>query len=187
MTKPPLATTISSLLVASLLITPTMAFAAGGVQGAAEREKIRRYEYEKRGMDSLENGDRAMKIRDYEKATAFYKQACDFIPNAYLTRGAYSRALQGFCEASCKLAEQRITEGRYADAENTLRVVTDERYNPRCREAILILAHLEDPAYYNRTIGPQFRGNVEKVKQLFIEAQGFYDTGRFDFALKRCE
>ena len=187
MTKPPLATTISSLLVVSLLITPTVAFAAGGAQSAAERELAHRHEYEARGIQSLENGDRAMRIRDYEKATAFYKQACDFIPNAYLTRAAYAQALQGFCNASCKLAEQRITEGRYADAENTLRVVTDERYNPRCREAILILAHLEDPTYYNRTIGPQFRGNVEKVKQLFIEAQGFYDTGRFDFALKRCE
>ena len=29
--------------------------------------------------------------------------------------------------------------------------------------------------------------DVEKVKQLFAEAQGFYDTGRFDFAFKRCE
>ena len=187
MTKPPLATTISSLLVVSMIITPTLAFAAGGVQSAAEREKSRRQEYENRGGQMIENGDRAMKVRDYEKATAFYKSACDLIPNAYLTRGAYNRAVSSFCEASCKLAEQRITEGRYADAENTLRIVTSEQYAPRCREAILILAHLEDPTYYNRTIGPQFRGNVEKVKQLFVEAQGFYDTGRFDYAFKRCE
>ncbi len=187
MTKPPLATTISSLLVASMIITPTLAFAAGGVESAAERERSRRQEYENRGGQMIENGDRAMKVRDYEKATAFYKTACDLIPNAYLTRGSYNRALQGFCNASCKLAEQRITEGRYADAENTLRIVTSEQYAPRCRDAILILAHLEDPTYYNRTIGPQFRGNVEKVKQLFVEAQGFYDTGRFDNAHKRCE
>ena len=187
MTKPPLATTISSLLVASMLITPTLAFAAGGVQSAAERETQRRRDYENRGGQMIENGDRAMKVRDYEKATAFYKNACDLIPNAYLTQRSYYRALRGFCDASCKLAEQRITEGRYADAENTLHIVTDERYDPRCKEAIIILAHLEDPTYYNRTIGPQFRGNIEKVKQLFVEAQGFYDTGRFDFALKRCE
>ena len=187
MTKPPLATTISSLLVASMIITPTLTFAAGGVQSAAERERSRRQEYENRGGQMIENGDRAMKVRDYEKATAFYKTACDLIPNAYLTRGSYNRALQGFCDASCRLAEQRITEGRYADAENTLRIVTSEQYAPRCRDAILILAHLEDPTYYNRTIGPQFRGNVEKVKQYFVEAQGFYDTGRFDYAFKRCE
>ena len=187
MTKPPLATTISSLLVASMIITPTLTFAAGGVQSAAERERSRRMAYENRGGELIENGDRAMKVRDYEKATAFYKAACDIIPNAYLTQRAYNTALRGFCDASCKLAEQRITEGRYADAENTLRIVTSEQYAPRCKDAILILAHLEDPTYYNRTIGPQFRGNVEKVKQLFVEAQGFYDTGRFDNAHKRCE
>ena len=187
MTKPPLATTISSLLVASMIITPSLAFAAGGVQSAAEREITRRHEYENRGAQMLESGDQMMRVRDYEKATAFYKNACDFIPNSYLTQKSYSRALASFCAASCKLAEQRISEGRYADAENTLRIVTDERYNPRCRDAILILAHLEDPGYYNKTIGPQFRGNVEKVKQYFVEAQGFYDTGRFDYAFKRCE
>ena len=187
MTKPPLATTISSLLVASMFITPSLSFAAGGVQGAAQRELQRRRDYENRGEQMLENGDRAMKVRDYEKATAYYKQACDFIPNAPLTQSLYNRALRGFCDASCKLAEQRVSEGRYADAENTLRIVIDERYDPRCKKAILILSHLEDPEYYNRTIGPQFRGNVEKVKQLFIEAKGYYDTARYDLAFKRCE
>ena len=187
MTKPPLATTISSLLVASMIITPTLAFAAGGAQSAAEREISRRHEYENRGGQMIEQGDQMMRVRDYEKATAYYKNACDLIPNAYLTQKSYFRALQGFCNASCKLAEQRIAEGRYADAENTLRIVTSDQYNPRCRDAILILAHLEDPLYYNRTIGPQFRGNVEKVKQLFVEAQGYYDTGRLDNAFKRCE
>ena len=187
MTKPPLATTISSLLVASMIITPTLAFAAGSAESAAEREKSRRQEYENRGGQMIESGDQMMKVRDYEKATAFYQEACNLIPNAYLTRSAYNRALSSFCNASCKLAEQRIAEGRYADAEKLLRTVTSEQYAPRCKEAIVILAHLEDPTYYNRTIGPQFRGNVEKVKQLFVEAQGYYDTGRFDYAHKRCE
>src|SRR5262249_35900252 len=85
------------------------------------------------------------------------------------------------------LAEQRITEGRYADAEATLRIVLDERYDPSCKHAIIILARLEQPDYYNKTIRPQFRANVEKVKQLFIESQGCYDSGRFDLAKKRCE
>ena len=187
MTKPPLATAISSLLAASMIITPSFALAEGGVQGAAEKELLRRQDYQRRGEQMLENADAAMKVRDYEKATASYKFSCDFIPNSELTRASYDRALRGFCAASCRLAEQRISEGRYADAESTLRVVTDERYDPRCREAILILAHLEDPDYYNKTIGPGHRANVEKVKQLFIEAKGYLETDRYDIAFKRCE
>jgi len=187
MTRPPLATAISSLLAASMIITPSFALAEGGVQGAAEKELLRRQDYHRRGEQMLENADAAMKVRDYEKATASYKFSCDFIPNSELTRASYDRALRGFCAASCRLAEQRISEGRYADAESTLRVVTDERYDPRCREAILILANLEDPDYYNQTIGPGHRANVEKVKQLFIEAKGYLETDRYDIAFKRCE
>ena len=187
MTRPPLATAISSLLAASMIITPSFALAEGGVQGAAEKELSRRQDYQRRGEQMLENADAAMKVRDYEKATASYKFSCDFIPNSKLTRASYDRALRGFCAASCRLAEQRIAEGRYADAESTLRVVTDERYDPRCREAILILTNLEDPEYYNQTIGPGHRANVEKVKQLFIEAKGYLETDRYDIAFKRCE
>jgi general secretion pathway protein D len=186
MTKPPLATTISSLLVASMIVAPTLTYAAS-VQSVAEKELQRRDDYTRRGEQALQNGDKAMKARDYEKATAWYKQACDMIPNAPLTKSLYKSALSGFCDASCKLAEQRITEGRYADAESTLRIVTDERYDPRCKHATQILARLEQPDYYNKTIGPKFRGNVEEVKRLFVDAQGFYDTARWDLAFKRCE
>jgi len=187
MTKPPLATAISSLLVAAIILTPTLAHAAGGAESAAEREIIRKQNYVIRGEQMMESGDLAFKARDYERATAAYKQACDFIPNATQTKKSYDRALRGFCDASCKLAEQRIAEGRYADAENTLKIVIDDRYNPGCKEAIRILAHLEEPGYYVKTSGPEFIAKVEKVKRLFIEAEGFYQTDRYDLAFKRCE
>jgi len=190
MPKPPLATTISSLLVCSIVATPAIAFAQGyrgSVESVAEREKARRYDYERRGREAIDSGDRAMKERDYEKAQAYYKQATDIVPNAPNSRSLYEEALDKFSDASVRLAEQRITEGRYADADNILTVVLDERYNPSYKRAIIIKARLEQPDYYNKTIGPQFRANVEKVKQMFIEAQGFFDTGRYDLAKKRCE
>src|SRR5690606_17558737 len=56
-----------------------------------------------------------------------------------------------------------------------------------CRKAQVILARLEEPDYYNKTITPGFRANVEQVKQWFVDAKGFYDTGRYDLAFKRCE
>ena len=178
-------TAISSMCALSSLLSPT--FAAEGVHRTAEQEINRRNDYRVRGLQMLEKGDVAMAARDYATAVSEYKGACDFIPNSEMTQISYDRALKSFCEASCRLAEQRISEGRYADAQKTVDLVVSERYNPRCKEAVLIRARLEDPEYYNRTIGPVFRGNVEKVKQLFIDAKGFYDTDRFDFAFKRCE
>ncbi|MGB8170621.1 MAG: Amuc_1098 family type IV pilus outer membrane protein [Chthoniobacteraceae bacterium] len=189
MMKAPLATTISSALFGTLLLAPTLSFAQSGFRGqsAVERELPRRYDYVRRGEEAIEKGDKAMKDKDYDQAVAQYKLAVDVIPNSENSTRQYRRALDKFSEASVKLAEQRITEGRYQDAELTLKLVLDERYNPRYKEAIIILSRLEQPDYYNKTITPKFRGNVELVKQYFVDADGFYQSGRYDLALKRTE
>ena len=150
------------------------------------REEARRVEYTARGRQALEVAEKAMRDKDYETAVSQYKLACDLIPNSGNTRSLYAEALHGFCRASVRFAEQRITEGRYLDAQNQLKLVLDERYHPRCREAVIILSRLETPGYYNQTIGPRFRGSVEEVKKLLLEAEGFYQSGRYDLADKRC-
>jgi len=188
MMKVPLATTISALL-GTLTVLPTTSHAQGGFQGqtAAERELARRPDYVRRGEDAMEKGDKAYEEKDYDQAVAQYKLAVDLIPNAANSQRQYHRALDRFAEASVKLAEQRITEGRYQDAEITLKLVLEDRYHPRYKDAIIILARLEQPDYYNKTIGPRFRGTIEQVKQFFVEADGFYQSGRYDLALKRTE
>jgi len=152
-----------------------------------QREMARRSDYEVTGSEAMASGDRAIKARNYKEASASYKRAADTIPDSGSARVMHHTAVVKFCDASVKLAEQYITEGRFGDAEATVRIVLDARYDPTFKRAIILLARLEQPDYYNKAIGPQFRANVEKVKQWFIEAQGFYDTGRFDLAKKRCE
>src|SRR5260370_582984 len=80
-------------LVCSMLITPAVSFAAGGNRGSiesvAEREKARRADYIHRGHEAIDSGDAAMKDKDYEKATAYYKNACDIIPNAPNSQALY--------------------------------------------------------------------------------------------------
>ncbi|MDP9290945.1 MAG: type II and III secretion system protein, partial [Verrucomicrobiota bacterium] len=155
------------------------------VETTAEREVTRRQEYLSRAKIAIEAGDRAMKEKDYQVAVAQYKIACDLLPESDLTHALRHEALEGFCDASVKLAEQRIAEGRFADAELTAKAVLDERYDPHCKPALMLLSHMEDPEYYNKTITPKFHANVEEVKKLFVEAQGFFDTGRYDMAFKR--
>jgi general secretion pathway protein D len=197
MTKPPLATTIGHLL-SLLVITPVslVPSAFAGETGTTtqrsystttvvEREIIRRRASVAQGVEALEAGERALKEKDYEKAYAQFLIAAERIPNAENTRRLHVQAVHGLCDAAVLLAEQRIAEGRYKDAELTLRKALD--YDPHCKKALVILTRLEEPDYYNKTITPKFRANVEQVKQWFVEAKGFYDTGRFDLAYKRCE
>ena len=42
-----------------------------------------------------------------------------------------------------------------------------ERYDPNCRPALDLLAHLRTPGYYNKTIGPKFIAKVEEVVERY--------------------
>jgi general secretion pathway protein D len=156
-------------------------------ESIAEREIVRRQENVIRAQEALTVAKRAMEERDYEVAAAQYKIACDLLPPSPHTDDLRDDAVEGFCEASIRLAEQRIAEGRFKDAETAAKTVLDERYDPHCKEARELLANLEDPDYYNKTITPKFQANVEEVKRLLVEAEGFYSSGRYDFAHKRYE
>lgn len=128
-----------------------------------------------------------MKGKDYEVAMTQYKSAADFLPESAATHALRERALDGFCVSSVKLSEQRISEGRYADATNIAKQVLQDQYDPDCSDAKALLAHLQDPDYFNKTITPKFHGNVDQVKQWFIDAKGYYDSGRYDLSMKRYE
>src|SRR5436309_405640 len=93
--------------------------------------------------------------------------------------------LAGFCKSGVILAEARIAQGDYVGAEAILSEILSDRYDPNCREAAQLLAHLRQPGYFNKTMGPNFLAKVEEVKQLLTEADGFYKSGRYDLAFKR--
>ncbi len=187
MIKSPPASSIAALLGVALAVQPLLPTIAVGqsAQSAVSRELARREDYARRGEQALDAAKDAMREKDYESAVSQYKLACDLIPNAAKSHALYAEALSGFCRSSVRYAEQRIAEGRYVDAQTQLQLVLSDNYNPRCKDAVVILARLETPGYYNQTIGPKFRGKVEEVKKLHTDAEGFEETGRHDMAMKR--
>src|SRR5207244_755270 len=54
-----------------------------------------------------------------------------------------------------------------------------------CRPAAQLLAHLQQPGYFNKTMGSKFIAKVEEVKALLTEADGYYNSGRYDLAHKK--
>ncbi len=152
-----------------------------------ERETVRRQEGVERAKVSLEAAETAMSKGDCELAFAQYRVAADLLPHVKPLARWRREALEGLCESAICLAEKRIVEGRFGDAEAILKLVLEPQYNPRCEEAIEMLAHLEDPDYYNRTITPTFARKVDETKQLLLEGTQFFDTGRYDLAIKRAD
>src|SRR5437763_16051189 len=86
-----------------------------------------------------------------------------------------------------KLAEQKMAEGKYGEAEAICREILSNRYDPNCRPAAEMLARLQAPGTVNRTVGPNFLSKVEEVKKLLVDAEGYYNSGRYDLAFKKYE
>lgn len=162
-----------------------------GVQGAVERE-IQTLEQKKQYAASLvEKGNEALAGEDYELAFQEFKAAVDALPlGGAASADVRQQAVAGFSRAAVLLATQRVAEGRgYADALAVLNVSLGENYDPHCAPALALRAKLMDPQGFpdrgTFTHGEFLR--VENVKSLLEDARGFFASGRYDDAAKRCE
>ena len=174
-------------ILASLLGLATVCVSsfAQTPDNVAEREVQRRQAGISQGEAALARGKAAMKAKDYGAAHEEFRTAVTYLPDAVVSGKAHDEAVEGFCKSGVVLAEARIAEGRYADAEAILSEILSDRYDSKCRPAQELYAHLRQPGYFNKTMSPTFIEKVEQVKQLLTEADGFYNSGRYDLAMKR--
>ncbi|HEY1583386.1 MAG TPA: type II and III secretion system protein, partial [Chthoniobacterales bacterium] len=172
------------LATAAILCPPAR---GQNVRSIAEREVAKRRAAVLQGQGALERAKLALQSKDFAKAHDEFRVAVTFLPDALTTADQHDAAMKGFCESGVKLAEQRIAEGKYGEAEQVVREVVSDRYDPNCRDALNLLAHLSEPGYYNKTMGPKFIAKVEDVKKLLSDADGYYNSGRYDLAFKKYE
>src|SRR5436190_11943615 len=176
-----------TLLLVSFAAFPGARLSAQNVRNIAEHEVARRQAGVVQGQAALARGQIALQAKDFAKAHDEYRVAVTFLPDALATAADHDVAMTGFCESGVKVAEQRIAEGKYSEAEQIVREIVSDRYNTNCHNAAELLAHLSEPGYYNRTMGPKFIARVEDVKQLLVDAEGYYKSGRYDLAFKKYE
>jgi general secretion pathway protein D len=183
--------TILKVLLPSLISISQMALAAASaaqsVDQVAQREVERRQSALPRGEEALARGKRAMQEKNFTLAHEEFRTAVSLLPDAVTSGKLHDDAVEGFCASGVKLAEQKIAEGKFVEAESILREVLDERYDPNCHPAAELLAQLQKPGHFNRTMGPRFIAKVEEVKGLLADADGYYNTGRYDLAHKKYE
>ena len=170
-----------------LQLTIYLGAAGQNVDRISKREIERRQAALPRGVEAVARGQAAMQSRNYRLAHDEFRTALNLLPDAVTSEKTHDQALTGFCDSGVKLADQYVADGNYVDAETTLREVLQDRYDPDCRPALELLAHLQQPGYFNKTTGSGFVQKVEEVKQLLADAQGYYDSGRYDLAFKKYE
>src|SRR6266513_3381872 len=175
----------------------------------AEREVQRRQAAMPQGEEALNRGKTAMKAKNYTLANQEFKTAAGSLPDSVMSGKAHDEAVDGVCKSGVILAQTRITQGDYAGAEAILSEVLSNRYNPRYASAQQLYAQLRQPGYFNHSASGTvtdkadvqarqvretdcsgfaalpFPQRVEQVKQWLADADGFYQSGRYDLAMKR--
>src|SRR5216117_78088 len=175
----------------------------------AEREVQRRQASIPQGEAALKRGKSAMKAKNYTLANEEFKTAAGSLPDSVVSGKGHDEAVEGFRKSGVMLAQTRITQADYAGAESILTEVLSNRYDPKYHGAQLLYAQLRQPGYFSkagsRTVtdkadhrtevvaevdcngyaGMPFPQKVEQVKQWLAEAENFYQSGRYDLAMKR--
>lgn len=171
----------------SLLTGLQLAQAQQDLSSTADREIVRRQEDLVLADKLIAKGDAALADKDYENAYVNYLDALDRIPAGPATIKQRTAVLGKFSSTGVLYAEALIAGGRYSDAEKVAKTVLLPQYNPTYRPAVQLLANLEQPDYYNKTVTPKSAADKQEVTKLLFEADGFYQSGRFDLAIKRYE
>src|SRR5437667_6593351 len=149
----------------------------------AEREVQRRQAVIPEGEAALARGKFALKARNYTVAYQEFKTAVGSLPDAVVSGKAHDEAADGVCKSGTVLAEARIAEGDYPGAEAILNEILSH-YDPNCRKPQELYAHLRTPGYFNKSVDAGFINKVEDVKRLLADADGFYQSGQYDKAMK---
>jgi len=184
-------TTIALLSAACFVVASLSSYAGGtglgpgSVETAAEKEITRRQNAIARAEDALNRGDAALASNNIENAYNAYKEAVNLVPDGSATSGLRARALSRYSSTSVRFGEYLVSQGQYARAEVVVREVLEPRYNPNYRPAAVFLTRLEQPDYFNKTITPEFAEQRDEVSQLLTDANGYFDSGRYDLASKK--
>ncbi len=159
----------------------------GAVAATADREIVRRQEGLVVANKLIAKGDAAVASKDYETAYLSYLDALAMVPPTGSTQAQRATLLDKFSRTSITYAQWLVTQGRYSDAEKVAKTVLLPEYNPTYKPAAQFLANLEQPDYYNKTVTPKSAADVQKVTQLLYEADGYFQSGRFDLSTRRYE
>src|SRR5438132_4672043 len=156
---------------------------AQNADSIADREVQRRQAGIPESEAALARGKSAMRSKNYTVAYQEFKTAVSYLPDAVVSGRAHDEAAEGVCKSGVVLAEARIAQGDYAGAEAILSEILN-RYDPNCRKAQELFANLRQPGYFNKTVDATFVNKVEEVKRLLAEADGYYQSGQYDKAMK---
>jgi general secretion pathway protein D len=176
---------LAPVLALALNLAPSQA--ESDLVAISEREILKRQEDSKQAEQFIITARRERADKNLEGAYSNYLQALQITRSGPAIDKQRSALVLEFSKTGIDYANWLISNGRYQDAENTAKTILSPEFNPTYKPAMQMLANLEQPGYYNRTVTPSFASKRDEVSALLNQAEGYYATGRNDLALKRYE
>ena len=157
------------------------------IENLASKEIVKRATAAKQSSEWINKAQRAWGDKNLEEAYNHYLAALDLLPPSSATADQRKLVMQSFCKVSMEYASYLIDRGRFADAESVAKTVLSSGFNPNYTPAAQLLSNLEQTEHYNRTITPKFANKKDSLSVILNQAEGFFNTARYDLALKRYE
>lgn len=148
----------------------------------AQAEMERRATRTREAQELLTKGDEAYKAEKWAEAAEIYGRARGLLPAAPASGDLRSAATERFAQASVEQARKQRRLGDVEGAKATLDGVLTPDVAPHDAAALQLQEELNDPIRTNPAVTLEHTKNVEKVRQLLYEAQGFKDLGKYDSA-----
>lgn len=161
-----------------------------GLSASAQRELVRRQEMTVQAREIAVQGDAKFAEEDYEGALQDYRQALDMIPRGRITEDLRASVTERYARASVLLAQQRLADGRYSDARQLLNDVLLPSIDPTNRQAMALLADMEDEVRYPLvTTGDDSMADIQlkakEITRLLKIGESYFLLDDYDSAEKQ--
>ncbi|MGA0846732.1 MAG: tetratricopeptide repeat protein, partial [Luteolibacter sp.] len=193
MSKQPTSRTALALMAAAAA-SPTLssqavandaAESASSYSNLAQREMIRRERDVKEGEKLLLEGREAYAKGDYQQAVDQFSQALQLVPDAPLFQDRRQAITNHLSDASIALSIQHRKVGKFPEARTLLdNILTVDPDNALAKRE---LSYLDDPIRTNPGLDYEHTQNVDAVRRALYTAEGHYNLGKYDDAIKEYE
>lgn len=117
-----------------------------------------------------------------EESMKVYRQAWDILPDAPMAAEARALARDGYSRAANAQAKKLAAAARYSEAQETLKTILAEDFDPDNAEAKKFRDQLSDPERFEPGMTPEHLKNVDDVTKILREANGQLSLAEFDKA-----
>jgi len=166
--------------LAALVIAPLSVETGYGQSSLAAQEAVRRQADMARADDLLVSGRKAYAAGNYKQAVADYREALSILPHGTASAAQRKVLNEHLAGGSVAYTQRLRRTGQYEEAREILNEV--QANDPGSEAAKKGLEYLDDPIRTNPSLTYDHTKNVDKVRRLLYEGEGFYDLGLFDKA-----